>query len=694
MAIIGKIREKSSLLLLLVGGALLAFILNDLFSSRKSVFGDDMQNVGSIDGKEIRGVDFNRRYEEILERYKAENKGQEIPEFVHGQIRDEVWKQYLEEIILDGQLNELGVVLSPEELADITFGDNPHPFVKNAFTDKKTGIFNKNSVINFLKNMEREENIEAKQQWLTLEAEMKRMSRHDKYYNLIKKGLYVTDFEARKYHEGQNKTMNLSFIAKRYADVPDSIVSVDEGDIRDYYNDNQDRFIEKKSRKIDYSIFRVLPSSEDSAAVEKWVENTYAQFKVTKDDSTFVNANSDEEFDFRFYSRNDEPDFDTSLFEVKETPFLVEPFKEGPAWKMRKVTKIKFSPDSVQARHILLALKKENRDEVMARMDSIKKALISGGDFADLAAKFSIDPGSKEKGGDLGWFREGFMIKAINDSAFQANLNEIMIVETTFGLHLLEVTGKSPIVKKLQVATIVRAIDASRETMDAKFTASNDFSLRVAAGEDMPTLVGEYKAEFNSIDIRENDLMIPEVESSRNIIRWAYEAGIGDVSEAMQYPDAFVVCKLMEIHDDGVAPLDRVRAEAEVGAIKKKKAEKFMGEMQGITDLSAGAEKLGLGIETANNVIFESYSIPGMGREPVLLGKIFTMNSGDLSVPIEGDGGVYIVRIDKVNDVQADTDVEVEKKQLAQNRQSRVDYDVFEALKERADIEDNRFRFY
>ena len=699
MAVIGKIREKSTLLLIVVGGALMAFILTDLFSSRSSVFQGDVNNIGKINGKNIRAVDFNDRYEEIVERYKKDSKGENIPDFIHGQIRDEVWKQYLKEYILNAEMDELGVVISAEELADLTYGDNPHPIVRNAFSNRETGMFNKNEVIGFLKNMERDETGDAKRQWLVLEGEMKRIARQDKYFDLIRKGIYTTTFEAQAYYKNQNQKVGISYVVKRYADVADSTVSVSEGDIKEYYNQNRNKFIEKKSRKIEYSVFRVVPSSEDSAAVKKWVDHTYAQFRLTKDDSTFVNANSDKEFDFKFYSKNDPVRFDTNLFEIDSVGLTVAPVIEGEAWKMRKVVKIKYASDSVEARHILLSTEKKNKEEVALRMDSIKSAIQTGADFAEIAGRLSEDPGSKDKGGSLGWFKEGYMIPVINDSCFKGKLNKLMVIESSFGVHLFEVTGKSPQVKKIQVATIVRSIDASRETMDGQFTASNDMSLRVAEEKDMESLAMEYNAEFNSIDIRESDFEIPEVESSRQLIRWAYEAEVGDVTEALQFAGAFVVARLLEIHEDGVAPLNRVKAEAELGAIKKKKAEAFIQEMQGVTDLNEAGKSLNLMVEKADNIAFENFSIPGLGREPELMGKIFTMQQGDLSVPIEGNGGVFIVQIDKVDAVNvSDIDIAAPKEQLTLSRATRVGDDrssgVFEALKECSDIEDNRFRFY
>ena len=695
MAVIGKIREKSTLLLIVVGGALMAFVLTDLFSSRGSVFGGDLDKIGVIDGHEIRSVDFNARYEKEIENYKTNQNTSEVPDFVRGQLREQIWNRYIDEFVMGAELEKLGVMVSSEELGDMIYGDNPHPQVRQAFTNPETGVFNKNDVINFLKNLDRDETGKTKNQWLVFENAMKEERRQNKYFTLISKGLFTTTQEAKEQFEAQNKRMTISFVAKRYNSIPDSAVSVSESDIKNYYKENANRFQEKKARKILYAVFNVVPSVEDSVAVKQWVDETHADFKLTEDDSSFVNANSDREFDFRYYSINDEnPDIDTMFFKEEKAGITFDPVIEGENWKIQKISKIKFSPDSVEARHILLSFTKENREEVEARLDSIKQAIEAGTPFSELAAEYSIDPGSKEEGGDLGWFKEGYMIPVINDSCFNAEVNKLMVVESAFGLHLIEVTAKSDVVKKLQVATILRSIDASRETVDQQFTKSNDFSLRVENNEVFEEVAGEMGIPFEEADVLENDNTVPMLESSRGLVRWAYNAEVGQVSEALQYGSTFVVAKLLEIHEDGTAPLENVRAEAEIGAIKDKKAEKFLEEMSGYTDLDQAASALALQVERAEGIVFESFSVPVLGREPEVLGRIYTMDEGDLSVPIKGENGVYIVRIDDVEEVDQNQDFNVAKFQLSQNRSSRVTFEVKEALKERVEIQDNRYKIY
>jgi peptidyl-prolyl cis-trans isomerase D len=382
------------------------------------------------------------------------------------------------------------------------------------------------------------------------------------------------------------------------------------------------------------------------------------------------------------------------MFAQTETGYMVPPHISNDNFLMMKITGIKFAPDSVKARHILLATTKTNKDEVRASIDSLKKVVQEGADFASLAAQLSVDPGSKEQGGDLGWFQEGFMIPVINDSCFSAEVNKLMTVESPFGIHLLQVTEKSPVVKKIQVAVIQRAIDASKETMDEKFTASNEFSIDAENGQPLKELAVRYDAAYNTIDIRENDHMLPDVESSRGLIRWAYNAEVGDVSEAQQFGNSFVVAKLLEVHEDGIAPLEAVRTEAEMGAIKAKKAAMLAEQMKGQTSLESAASALGVSVEHSENIVFESYSIPGLGREPYVLGKIFSMSAGDLSVPLKGENGVFIVKVEKVDEAPQSADFTSTKNQIGQNRSSRVNYEVFEALKDRVEIEDYRFKFY
>ena len=673
----------------------MAFILTDLFSSRGSVFGSDLENIGSIDGVDIRGIDFEARFAKEVENYKTRQKTTEVPEFIQGQLRDQVWNQYLNENLLGKQLEGLGIYVSIEELGDMAYGDNPHPQVRQAFTNPQTGIFNKNDVINFLKNLDGDETGKTKEQWYVFENAIKEERKVNKYYTLIREGLYTTKQEAEDIYRSQNRQQSISFIAKRYTDVPDSTVVVSESDLEDYYNKNKHRFIEKKSRKIEYAIFEILPSATDSAVLKEWIDNRYEEFKNTEDDSSFVNANSDREFDFLFYSKNDNnPAIDTNLFIDKEVMYITEPQIINGDWKFSKISKIKFAPDSVEARHILLSFDKKNKEKVESIIDSLKSALENEADFAALAKEFSVDPGSKDEGGDLGWFKEGVMISTINNACFKAEVNEYFTVESAFGLHLLQLTAKSEVVKKLQLAIVSRNLDASRETVDEKFTKSNDFSIGINEDADMRELAEKMYVPYNEIDIQENDNMIPEIESSRGLIRWAYNAEVGQVSEALQFGSTFVVARLKEIHEDGVAHLDKVRPMVELGAIKDKKAEKFIQEMSGFTDLNEAATSLNLRIERADGVAFESYSVPSLGREPALVGKLSTMEQGDLSVPIKGSNGVFIVRVETVNEPPAGNDLTSTAMQTNQGRASRVGYEVFEALKKRIEIKDNRHRIY
>ena len=180
----------------------------------------------------------------------------------------------------------------------------------------------------------------------------------------------------------------------------------------------------------------------------------------------------------------------------------------------------------------------------------------------------------------------------------------------------------------------------------------------------------------------------------REIIRWAYTHEENEVSSPLTAGDAFVIVKVASVNEEGVAPLEKVRTQVELLAKKQKKGEQFAKEMEGITDLNQLAQKLNTTVEKANNVTFASFAIPGLGREPKLLGAIAAMNAGDVSIPLIGDIGVYVVKIDNITPAPEEFDVYTMKNQIEQAQRAQVNYAVFEALKDKVGVEDNRHKFY
>ncbi len=690
MAAIGKIRKHSTLVLVIIGVALLAFVLTDAF---KSSGRGEIPAIGKIGETEITQQEFERKVTEAINNYEMQ-QNQPVDDRMRAQIREQVWNQLISETVLHKEYDKLGIAVTPDELFDMVQGNDPHPQIKQAFTNPETGEFDKVRVLQFLKNKDNDP--QTAQQWLLFEQGIKQERLANKYTQLINKAIYATNAEASQLNIDQNKKFNISYVVKRYNTVNDSTITVSEEEVQAYYEENKYKFKQDESRNIEYVIFRVDPSDDDFKTAEEWMNNIKEEFANAENDSLYVTLNSDQPFDYNFYAQGQLPPvIDTVFFkDSAKTGDMVGPYLEGMTYKLSKLSKIKYLPDSVKARHILIKTQNPYDSTAFAKIDSLKKAVENGADFAQLAKDFSDDVGSAQDGGDLGWFGRGRMVKTFEDACFNGNTGDLKVVPSQYGIHLIEIVAQSEKSKHIQVATLADEVDPSDETYDRIFTEASEFYNAVANADDFDKIIEEKGYTKRIGEIKPNDFTLAGLDMPREIIRWAYTHDENSVSSPLTAGDAFVVVKVSSINEEGIAPLEKVRTQVELLAKKKKKGEQFTKEMEGITDLNQLAQKLNVQVEKANNVTFGSFAIPGLGREPKLLGAISAMNTGDVSIPLIGDIGVYVVKIDNVTPAPDQFDAFTLKSQIEQATRAQVNYVVFEALKDKVGVEDNRHKFY
>lgn len=692
MAIIGKIRERSTLVLVIIGLAIVAFVLTDLFSAKAGGQQGPI-NLAEINGKVISAQDFDIRVQQGYENYMSNSQTNEpLDERTKSNVREQIWNEVVSDELLGSAMDKLGVKVTPSELFDMVQGRDPNPQVRQAFTNRETGVFDPNAVIQFIQNLDN--NPEAKKQWVAFEKAIKRNQRIEKYNNLIKKGMYLPSPLATMIaKEGETK-FTFSYVMKPYTATPDSLVEVSESEIKDYYNENKKDFEQKANRKAFYAYFPVRPSAIDVEQTRQWAFETYEKFKNAENDSTFVNANSDQAFDPNFYSVENIPMGADSTLWNEEIGFIKAPYPIEMTFYIHKVRASKMAPDSVKARHILINTADRTPEEAEALADSIKSAIEGGSDFAELAKELSDDVGSGQNGGDLNWFTEGMMVKPFNDAAFSAEIGKLQKVKSQFGYHIIEVTEQTAMKKKIQIATIMRTTEPSQTTYEEVFNNANSFSINATDLESFNKLVNEQNIQRRVAVIGENDNLIQGEPESRDLVRWIKAANENEVSDAEDFGDAFAVAVVEEINEDGPAPLEKVRNTVEYLAKQKKKGELFSEEMKSYTDLESLASGLGLQVQNATNLSFTSPSIPNMGSEPAVLGKLYTLQKGALSVPIAGNIGVFVLKVDDRVEV-ANPDLFQVRSSYARSSQSQVDNGlVFTALKKQADIEDNRSKFY
>lgn len=691
MAVIGKIRERSTLVLIIIGGAIMAFVLSDLFSSGQGGRQQGPVNLAEVNGTTVNPQEFEIKVQKAYENYQAQTE-EELDERTKSTIREQVWTEMLSDILLGNQMQELGIEVTSKELFDMVQGNNPHPQVKQAFTNPETGEFNSSAVVNFLQNLDNDPKV--KEQWIEFERALKRNQRIDKYYTLVKKGLYVPSNLAEKEFLSNKTSVNFKYVYRSYASVSDSLVQLSEGDIKDYYNAHKSDYEQKASRKISYAYFPINPSIEDVNQANQWANETFTKFQKAENDSLFVNANSDNRFDPIYYSINTAPtNSDTSLWN-NDTGYVTQPKLNNNTYTIQKIKAKKIAPDSVLARHILINTQTQEENVAEKLADSLLEMLENGANFEELAVQFSDDQATSDKGGEFGWLTEGKMIKALNDALFTTETGTYEKIKSRVGFHIIEILERTEPIEKIQIATVSREITPSKETYAELFNQANSFSIDATDMESFDAAITEKNITKRSATLSESDNAIQGLTAARDLARWVKEANEGDISEAYDTDAAFIVAIVESVNLEGAAPLEKVRNRVEFLARQEKKAALMKEEMAGTTDLSELASKQGLSIETAENVTFSSPALPNIGLEPNVVGKAMSLEKGQMSVPIQGNSGVFVIAIESKS-VPPEANIAQARANSIQGMNSIIESGaVFNALKEKADLTDNRSKFY
>jgi peptidyl-prolyl cis-trans isomerase D len=699
MSVLNSIRKRSTLLLVAVGGALVLFVVGDLLTSNQS-FNDDYKYIGEVDGEKISAEFFELENKKSEENYLLNTQQSNIDENTADMIRNQTWNQIVTDIIMKSQLEKTGITVTPEELYDLVTGPNPHPSIKQAFTNPNTQVFDPASVVNFLKTMDQDQTGQTKQRWLSFEKSLKAEQEQNKYYNAIKKGIYFPTAIAKQDYNEKNTTANIQYIVKRYASIADTAVKVDDSDLQRYYKANINDFKqEDETRKLEYVVFDVNATAEDIAEAKKQFEVIKQDFQNANNDSAFVNANSDSKYFSGYVGKGSLPAIlDSTLFNAeKGTTFGV--YEEFGFLKVAKLMGIKNLPDSVKARHILIKTEGGNNAAAKLKADSLLKLIKAGAKFDELAKSNSEDFGSAQKGGDLGWFKPGMMVPTFNDACFEGKKGDFPIVESQFGVHLIEITDQGKPSRKVLVGIVDQKIEPSKKTYDAIYAQASKFSSEARTKEQFEKLsIDNGYIRRPADNLKEKDRNIPGLESSREIIKWAYKATPGTISAPFEAGNKFAVACLYSIKEKGFASLESVKDRVEAGAIKDKKAEMFVEEMkkaaEGAKTIVDAASKLSLTPEFASSITFTSATIMNVGREPKVTGRIFNCEKGKLIGPIKGDLGVFMIVLNEVVQAPETKDYLANKTQLASSIESRVSFEVFNALKEKAKVADKLGKFY
>jgi len=706
MAVIGNIRKHSTFLVIIIGVALAAFVLGDFTRQRNRTASTTI--VGEVDDEKISLIDFNNKVDQNIENTKQQKKVNKLSTDETFRIKNETWDQMVSQILMNKQYEDLGITVTTDELFDMIQGPHPHPLVIQAFTNPNTGQFDRMLVNNFFKNYD-QQSPENKQRWAQFEEYLKSDRQREKYQNLILKGYYIPkDLAAMEFSE-ENDKANIDYVAKRYSMVPDTLITPTEEDYLAMYEKEKERFKDVPNVDFDYVIFEVVPSIKDMQAARKTINQIYEEFKTTVDVPRFVQLNSDTPYDSSWKTKGQLPVQIDSIMFNSPVGTVTKPYLENNEFHLARLVAVQDRPDSLKASHILIAYKgalraTENvtrtKDQAKQLADSLYKVIKrSPRKLEELAPSYSDDPSAKKNKGDLGWFADGMMINSFNEAVVNTKVKHVTMVETPFGYHIIRVTGKKNIEKKVRVAMINVEVMASNETYQKIFAKASKLASETHNTEEFDAAVEKsgYTKRLAQ-KIHEMDNHIPGLNNPRQIITWAFKdkTEVGDVSEVFDLDGQFVVAVLTNKAEEGYLPLDQVKTRLNAKVFNHLKAKYILDEIKPYgDDMDKIAVLNGFKKDNMPALTFASRNIKGYGTENFIIGRVFGTDPGQQFGPIEGKGGVFIVKLNTLNKIAPPENLDNIKSRLAKRFKQRLDRGVvYNAIKDKADIVDNRIKFY
>ncbi|AWM34065.1 peptidylprolyl isomerase [Hymenobacter nivis] len=704
MALINTIREKSGWAVGTVAIGMLLFIVGgDLVGGKSKLFGGNDNVVGEVAGQKVALADYNNALEQAKQQFTAQQQRPPDDQAL-SYLRDQAWNQTIYRLAFQPEWDKLGLAVSDDELVDMVQGDNINPGIKQAFTDPKTGQFDKTRLVEYLKNLDKLPP-ESQAAWRNFEANLPADRLANKYNSLLKNSVYVTSAEAKRFNDDQNTKAMVKYLFVPYASISDSAVKVTNEQLQAYLDKHKGQYKVEDGRSVEYITVPVVASKEDSAAVRSTMATLATQFASAPSDSLFVKMNSEQPYNKAFRSPADLPE------ELrKQMPLTVGkvygPYAENGTYSLYKVTGEKEGPQSARASHILIkpeAQTPQAKAAAKAKAQDLINKIKGGADFAALARQFGTD-GTKDQGGDLGWFTKGRMVPEFEKAVLGAPVGLLATpVETSFGYHVVKVTA--PTTKQTyQVAEVKKAIvptDATREAAYARAQQLKGQATDLASFRQLTTKDKTLqKQEAPNLD--RNARSVNNLQSARELVRWAYGAGpsgetkIGDVSEVYEIGDQYVIAALTGTQAKGEATVAGLKPQLSALVRNDLKAQQIMaklGKTGAIEQLAAAYGPIAQ-VGTAEGVALGTGTLPNVGFEPLAVGAAFGLKPGQHSAPLQGEQGVLVVESVSVAPAAAAADLKAVRQQLAQQRSSRQDGLIYEAIKAHANVKDNRAKFF
>lgn len=712
MSIIQSIRDKGArITVIIIAIALVGFILTDYFQSKnRSAGGGGSQTVGKVNGRAISFNEFNQKVDQTQDMMRQQ--GYPSTESSTQMAIDNTWDQEVNRVILEGEFEKLGIDVGKKELGDILYGPNAPADLKSQFTDPQTGQYNPVQAKQQIDQILKKGAPEQKASFSNYINQLIMQRQGEKYFAMMSNSTNVPRWFVEKQNADASQMAKVALVKEYYSAISDSAVKISDKEIADYISKHKDDFKQAENRSFSYVSFNASPSAADTLEAKNkllQIKDQFAAVKTTEEFLALEGADPAYNYDGYKSIKDITSSFKDSIVKIP-VGTVYGPYLEGNSFMLAKLEGVRQTADTANVRHILIATTQQDpqsgqiyqlRDSATAYKltDSIRKAIAAGSSFDSLCAKFSDDPGSKDKGGLYENVATGRMVGAFNDFMFQNPPGSKGIVKTDFGYHYIEVLSQKGSSPGYKMAFLTKEIVVSSETDN---NASNQANQFLGDSRDVKSFDANYEKNLKPKGINKGvssvgprDAQIMGLGYSRELVKNIYAAKQGEVLKAVKVGDNYVVAVVTEVLKEGTQSVDKARPTAEAALRNKKKADQLKQKIGKVTTLEAAAAALG-GKEI---VTLDSLRISGnnatLGYEPKVAGAIFNPANKGKVVPevLEGQSGIYVVRVDNV------TATAVTAGSVADQRKSLIEQkkgiaNPINALKSAATIKDNRAEIY
>ncbi|GGG96930.1 peptidylprolyl isomerase [Polaribacter pacificus] len=705
MAILSKIRERSMALILVIGLALFAFVLDP--SSIQDFFNSsNINTVGEVGGETISRKEFS----EALEAYRAQY-GSQITEM---QASNDVWNTLIRQKVYQTQLAKSGITVGEADVWNAlieTSSIQEDPQFQNA-----AGMFDQERLKEFLATVKEDPNqIDTWTAWTNYMAQIKDNLEYTTYNSLITAGLGASLKEGEFQYFNNNTKISADYVFVPYTSVSDSLINVTKSEIEDYIKKNEDQFKVEETRNLKLVKFNILPTANDETEIKEELSSLLEDkgdlkgFKNTEDLQEFFAENDSDLPLTNTYSFKNTVSaaIAENVFNGKEGD-VFGPYKDNGSFKISKITEIRQMPDSVRASHILIPFigslyadqdTKKTEEQAKKTADSIYSLVRRNKTrFASIADEINIDM-TKGKGGDIDWITTDVAFSPNFDADFADYLffnkaGSVGVIKSRFGYQIIRIDESKNKQKAVKLATFSRQIEASTTTENTVFQNAETFALALSNGQAFDVAAKEKQLNVQPvIGLRVLDENIPGVGRQRDIVQWAFDSDneIGDYKR-FDVNGGYVVAVLSGQTEKGLMSAVKAAPIVKPILINQKKAKMIGEKMQGAT-LDAIAKNNATIVQSEASVSMQSPILTGVGFEPKLIGAFAAAKENTLFTNVAGEKGVFAFEVTKKELPVALPNYDTYRKRIEAQRKTQTNF-MYEAIKKSANIEDNRAAFY